>query len=96
MERFEIFNKAYPKHKSRGDAEKAWKSLKPDDALLARILKSLEAAKKSKDWIKENGQYVPYPATWLRAKGWEDEPDADSDASASHKGAKGKWGGYLC
>ena len=96
MERFEIFYKAYPKHKSRGDAEKAWKSLKPDDSLLAKILKSLEIAKKSKDWIKENGQYIPYPATWLRAKGWEDEQDANPKASESPTGNKNGWGGYLC
>lgn len=96
MERFEIFYKAYPKHKSRGDAEKAWKSIKPDDALLAKIMKALEIAKKDPNWQKEKGQYVPYPASWLRAKGWEDEPDGNSDDSASHTDSKKGWGGYLC
>jgi hypothetical protein len=37
------------------------------------MINSLEVAKKSRDWLKENGQYIPYPATWLNAKGWEDE-----------------------
>lgn len=96
MERFEVFYKDYPKHKSRGDAEKAWKSLKPDDTLLAKIMEALEAAKKSHDWQKENGQYIPYPATWLRAKGWEDEQDTNSNDSGSHTGNKKGWGGYLC
>lgn len=96
MERFEVFYKAYPRHKSRGDAEKAWKALKPDDTLLAKIMEALEAAKKSHDWQKENGQYIPYPATWLRAKGWEDEQDTNSNDSGSHTGNKKGWGGYLC
>jgi len=32
-------------------------------------------AKKSPEWTKDNGKYIPYPATWLNAKGWEDELD---------------------
>lgn len=96
MERFEIFYKAYPRHKSRGDAEKAWKSLKPDDALLAKIMKALEVAKKDPNWQKNNGQFVPYPASWLRAKGWEDEQNTNSNASGGHRDDKKGWGGYLC
>ena len=34
---------------------------------------SLSVANGSLDWIKDGGQFVPYPATWLNAKGWEDE-----------------------
>jgi len=37
------------------------------------IIQSLEQAKTSVDWTKEKGKYIPYPATWLNAKGWEDE-----------------------
>lgn len=96
MERFEAFYKAYPKHKSRGDAEKAWKTLKPDDALLAKIMSALDVAKKSQDWLKDGGQFIPYPATWLRAKGWADEPDAVSDASADQVAQKSGRSDYLC
>jgi len=24
------------------------------------------------DWRKDSGQFIPHPATWLNAKGWED------------------------
>ena len=27
----------------------------------------------SKDWLEDDGKYIPHPATWLNAKGWEDE-----------------------
>jgi uncharacterized protein VirK/YbjX len=37
------------------------------------MIAKIEQAKKSEDWIKEKGKYIQYPATWLEAKGWEDE-----------------------
>lgn len=70
---FEQFWKVYPKRKSRGQAEKAFSKINPDEQLLTKILESVERAKKSEDWIKENGKYIPHPATWLNAKGWLDE-----------------------
>ena len=24
-------------------------------------------------WLENNGEYIPYPATWLNRKGWKDE-----------------------
>jgi hypothetical protein len=39
------------------------------------MLESLDRAKRSADWVKDAGQFIPYPATWLNAKGWEDEID---------------------
>ncbi len=71
--RFEVFWKAYPKRKSKGQAEKVFAKINPDEQLLATMLATIERAKKSADWQKDDGQYIPYPATWLNAKGWEDE-----------------------
>jgi hypothetical protein len=28
----------------------------------------------SADWTKNNGQYIPLPATYLNGRRWEDEP----------------------
>ena len=72
-ELFDIFWDAYPKKKSKGQAERAFAQLKPDKQLLETMLSSIGRAKQSVDWLKDKGQYIPYPATWLRAKGWEDE-----------------------
>lgn len=73
---FQKFWEVYPKKKSKGQAEKAWIALKPDQQLHNRIYDALEQAKTSEEWIKDGGRFIPYPATWLRAKGWEDEcPD---------------------
>lgn len=71
---FDLFWKTYPKKKSKGDAEKAWKAMKiPTRDLFSIILTAIERAKVSPDWTKDGGQFIPFPATWLRQKGWEDE-----------------------
>lgn len=70
---FDAFWKAYPKKKSKGQAEKAWIKLQVDEQLLAIMIAKIEQAKKSTAWQKDGGQYIPYPASWLNAKGWEDE-----------------------
>jgi hypothetical protein len=73
LAQFELFWKAYPKKRSRGQAEKAFQKISPDEELLNRILTAIEQAKKSEAWLKEEGRFIPYPATWLNARGWEDE-----------------------
>jgi hypothetical protein len=77
---FAAFWDAYPRKKSKGDAEKAWKQIKPNEQLAEQILQAVERAKTSDGWLKDQGKFVPYPASWLRAKGWEDE-----DAAAGPK-----------
>jgi uncharacterized protein YdaU (DUF1376 family) len=85
LELFAQFWQAYPRKKSKGQAEKAWAKLKPDQTLLQTMLTSIQKAKQSPDWQKNNGQYIPYPATWLAAKGWED------DNPTTQEGDNTKW-----
>ncbi len=82
---FDIFWKAYPKKKSKGQAEKAWKSIKPTPELSERIIISVKTHKNSADWKRENGKYIPYPATFLNAKGWEDEVDEGGEFNDPYK-----------
>lgn len=70
---FLIFWNAYPRKKNKGGAERAFKKINPNKDLLNEILSKLEQAKKSHDWQKNGGQFIPYPATWLNNRGWEDE-----------------------
>lgn len=71
---FEAFWAEYPKKKSKGEAKKAWAQLKPSREIISAIMAKLPVLKASHDWTKDGGQYVPNPATWLRAEGWEDVP----------------------
>ena len=75
-ESFQIFYEVYPKRKSRGQAWKAWKKIEPGPELLKAMLDAIKCAKKTEEWQKEKGKYIPYPATWLNASGWEDEIEA--------------------
>ena len=70
---FLTFWKAYPNGKSKRDALKAWNSLRPSEELQGVILADVAKKKTSEDWLKENGKYIPYPATYLRGRRWEDE-----------------------
>lgn len=73
QDRFNRFWDAYPKKLSKGGAEKAWKKIKPSEQLLTQMLSAIAAAKTSDDWQKDGGQFIPYPASWLNSKRWEDE-----------------------
>jgi hypothetical protein len=78
---FSYFWKAYPKCRNKGQAEKAFKKAHVDEQLLNRILTAIERAKKSHEWLKDDGQYIPYPGKWLNAKGWEDEVITQAEKS---------------
>lgn len=71
--RFVEFWDAYPRKKSKGTALKAWGRIKPTQQLFEAIIGALSKAKSSPDWKRDNGQFIPYPASWLNARGWEDE-----------------------
>ncbi len=87
---FNTFWEAYPKKKNKGQAEKVFGKVNPDEQLLQTILNAIEQAEKSDDWQKAGGRYIPYPATWLNAKGWEDEfPDKKGGQGGAHRGNLG-------
>ena len=75
---FDEFWSAYPKKKAKEAARKAWVKLKPDETLGKEIIQAVLESAKTKDWLKENGKYIPYPATYLNGKRWEDERNDDN------------------
>lgn len=72
-QRFNDFWAAYPKKVAKGAAYKAWKRLKPSQELTNKIISAIEEQKRSEQWTKEGGRFIPNPATWLNAERWEDE-----------------------
>ena len=50
--RFAQFWQAYPKKRSRGQAEKAFAAISPDQELLEVMIAAIQRAKESKDWQK--------------------------------------------
>jgi len=72
---FDAFWRAYPKKKAKPAAKAAFlKATKRAD--VAAIMQGLERAKLSRDWTKDDGQFVPHPATWLNGDRWADDVGA--------------------
>ena len=77
---FNQFWDSYPKHIAKQSAVKAFEKLKPDEKLLEAMLKAIARQKESKQWEKDGGAFIPYPATWLNQRRWEDElPQVETD-----------------
>ena len=70
---FEQFYKKYPRKVKKQEVRKWFEKNKPSNELFSSIINSLEQFRGCKDWLKDNGQYIPYPNTWLNQKRWEDE-----------------------
>jgi hypothetical protein len=71
---FAAFWAVWPNRKSKQAALKAWLKLKPDAAMVSRLLAAVEIQKGWSTWTKDGGQYIPHASTWLNNQRWEDEP----------------------
>lgn len=72
-ELFSSFWKEYPKKIGKVVAEKAFYKHNPTPELLDKMLLAIQEHKKTDQWVKDGGQFIPHPATWLNQKRWEDE-----------------------
>lgn len=70
---FESFWKAYPRKVGKGNAWRAWQKLKPNKSLHEKILDSVIAHSSDAQWEKDDGQYIPHPATFLNQRRFDDE-----------------------
>lgn len=73
LDTFTQFWQAYPRRVAKKDAEKAWavaiKLASPE-----LIIAAVENQKQNcEQWHKDGGQFIPYPASWLRGQRWEDD-----------------------
>lgn len=86
MEKFPEWYALYPKHCARGRAEKAWRDIPEvlrkrgqtfDDLM---FLTSRFAAS-----VGPDKKYIPHPASWLNAEGWNDEIITEGQADAHRR-----------
>lgn len=82
---FTKFWAAYPKKVGKADARKKFAALVQDDTTLSAILSSLAYLKTTPQWMKDGGQYIPNPATWLNQKRWQDEASQPPKPTAPEK-----------
>ncbi len=88
---FDRFWGAYPRKVSKADARKAFAKLNPDTELVEAMLRALDWQKRLPEWTKDGGQFIPYPATWLNARRWEDEPEGSPTPPTKQEGSGRKW-----
>lgn len=91
---FEEWYAVYPRKKAKGDALKAFKAARK----LVGQQELVEKTAKYARYVEQSGtepQYVPYPATWLRAAQWDDEQDEQAPNSSAVGGAGSRTEGAM-
>jgi len=84
-ELFEEFYKNYPKKKGKHRAYRWFKSHKPDEKLVAKMIEATNNQKQTFQWKQKNGRFIPHPATWLNGGSWENEIKPEEIAHISDK-----------
>ena len=68
---FDEFWDAYPSKVGKKAATKAWVKFRCS-TMARQVIDSAKAWARSPGWLKNNGEYVPNPATWLNGERWND------------------------
>jgi len=66
------FWKEYPRKVAKKKASESWSKCNCDGNY-SKIMESLKLYKQSEQWTKDQGKFIPHPATWLNQERWEDE-----------------------
>ena len=75
---FTAFWSAYPRKVGKGSARTAFaRALRK--TTLQTLLDALRWQRNQPGWMKDDGQFIPYPATWLNQERWDDEPFESPD-----------------
>jgi hypothetical protein len=75
LARFEMFWGEYPRKVGKDAARKEWLQRSPDVALTNLMITKVREQRASAQWLKNGGEYIPHPRTWLHQGRWQDEPD---------------------
>jgi len=84
---FEKFWFLYPQKKTKQTAFEAFKTLRPSDELLTRILAALQQQIDACNTLQAQGQWIPkwkFPANWLEQHCWEDEINIEITNGEKH------------
>ena len=74
---FDQFWSVYPRKVGKKDAVKVWNQIRPNPDLTNQIVQGVERWKSSEQWTKDDGRFIPYPATFLRGERWNEYDRAE-------------------
>lgn len=90
---FEAFWASYPNHRNAYGARSEFVQLDPGEALFKEMMASLEKQKRSDQWTKDDGQFIPQAANWIRKELWKDElPVGKGRAGIAHNFTQRSYG----
>lgn len=74
-EDFEKFWESYPRCKRKSDKSGTFKTFEKYKSVVTTetLIKILNAQKQDQSWIKQDGEFIPAPTTWLNQKNWEND-----------------------
>lgn len=72
---FDRFWSEYPRRIGKAAARRAFQCAGADTEVL---LEAVRRQKRSRQWLRDGGRYIPAPANWLAQRRWEDEPELPS------------------
>ena len=70
---FAKFWNAYPRKVDRKGSERAFLRIKNVGEVFPAIMDALEKQKRSDQWTKDGGAFIPHPKTWINGERWNDE-----------------------
>lgn len=70
---FQEFWNSYPRGEGKKPALKVWLKINPSEKEFSEIMAALDRNKKTEQWEKDKGRFIPYAATWLNQERWKDE-----------------------
>lgn len=64
---------SYPRKVGKQAAKRWWDRHSFSEEEVQAMLTAIEKYKKTDQWQKNNGSFIPHPSTWLNRGSWEDE-----------------------
>ena len=89
---FEKFWAVYPRKVGKGAARRAFAKIRVP---VGELIAAVEEQKRSEQWRKDGGQFIPHPATWLNQERWEDEPEPEHIKKPPDEPEEDVWGKVL-
>lgn len=75
----------YPRRCSKKEARRAWAKLNPTPVLVDEMMEALDW--QIPQWAQDGFRFAPYPASWLNAERWTDEPPPQMQRSMGEAAA---------
>lgn len=94
-ELFDHFWAAYPRKRNKDKAKRAWRRLSPDLETCRAMAAALERDKRSRQWTKDNGEFIPHASTWLNNRPWEDGDNGAVPAPSQPEPLRGQGVRYI-